>query len=591
MTQAEFQERYVYDPSSDCLGRGGFGAVYRAHDTLRGREVAIKVSEVRDERFRLKHEVDIAKSLPEHRNIAHYEECHTISTLSGAFDFAIMQYYKAGSLEHLLTHESLTVEQRYDILRQLLEGIAFLHSHNIIHRDLKPQNILIDKYRGKITLKITDFGISKHLNDNANSVVTNSLMGVGTLSYASPEQLSSKNIRHNTDLWSFGVLAFRVLTNTLPFTSGQYTADSEDGRNEIIRQIKTGVLPSAIYSISEPWCDIIKRCLTTDNTLRIQTAKECISLLDGNIYREELPNHEEETIKSIEPVIETPIVEKEVVKVKPRRRKKETKETTPVIPYIKTRYDKIFDWIYIIACWGYTTIVAIFTIDFFISAGDWYFWPTLAVIINIVCSFIINLHCIGKNTFNAHLPGVWVSLFVIFILVVWDFLSDTRDIVTTYATCLGLFVVISNIAWLKHVVKWEKRDKDSFGLSRAVKLGFTLPLVLCIASIIYASFYYGIPFLNATYTLVGTIVIPFNVLISIVSEDKDERIMLPTFGIIYTLIATIVAVIIDEYPYNILIPLVLAVYFIIPTYNLIKWIIKSTYKWLYNAISSKIYNR
>ena len=279
MTQAEFQERYSYDLNRDCLGRGGFGAVYRAHDTLRGRDVAIKISEVKDEHIRLKKEVDIAKSIPEHRNIAFYEDCHTIYMPTGYYDIAIMQYYEAGSLEQILQHEQLNLEQRCDILLQTLNGIDFLHSHDIIHRDLKPQNILVDRYKEKLTIKITDFGISKHLDGGENSFVSNSIVGAGTLSYASPEQLAERSIRRNTDLWSFGVLAFRILTGTLPFTTGNYSPSSEQGRGEIMRQITSGTLPPTIANVPQPWRRVIEECLNTDNNQRVQSAKECLEHL------------------------------------------------------------------------------------------------------------------------------------------------------------------------------------------------------------------------------------------------------------------------------------------------------------------------
>ena len=321
MTQAEFQERYSYDLNRDCLGRGGFGAVYRAHDTLRGRDVAIKVSEVKDEHIRLRKEVDIAKSIPEHRNIAFYEECYTIPMLTGNYDFAIMQYYEAGSLEHLLQHEQLSLEQRYDILLQILNGIDYLHSHDIIHRDLKPQNILIDRYKDKLTIKITDFGISKHLANGESSFVSNSIVGAGTLSYASPEQLAERSIRRNTDLWSFGVLAFHILTGTLPFTTGDYSPTSEQGRSEIMRQITSGTLPQTIDTIAEPWRTLIKECLNTDNTQRIQSAKECIERL-ANYEASDREQHEdtvttsEETLYEVnveEGIAEEAIVEEKVI--------------------------------------------------------------------------------------------------------------------------------------------------------------------------------------------------------------------------------------------------------------------------------------
>ena len=301
MTLAEFQERYTYDINRDCLGRGGFGAVYRAHDTLRGRDVAIKIAEVKDEHIRLKTEVDIATSIPEHRNIAFYEACHNISMLTGNYDIAIMQYYEAGSLEQLLQREQLSLEQRYDILLQTLNGIDYLHSHDIIHRDLKPQNILVDRYKDKLTIKITDFGISKHLANGENSFVSNSIVGAGTLSYASPEQLAECSIRRNTDIWSFGVLAFRILTGTLPFTTGDYSPTSEQGRGEIMRQITSGALPPAIATIAEPWRTVIKECLNTDNTQRIQSAKECIERLTNYEARNE--EQHEDIVATIEETI------------------------------------------------------------------------------------------------------------------------------------------------------------------------------------------------------------------------------------------------------------------------------------------------
>lgn len=282
MTQEEFQNRYIYDPQRDCLGRGGFGSVYRAHDTLRGRDVAIKISEVSQENLRLKHEVEIAQSLPEHRNIAHYEQCYTLSSFSGVFDVAVMQYYEAGSLEQILQTDKLDLGQRIEILTQLLDGIVYLHSHNIIHRDLKPQNILVDKYRGKITIKITDFGISKQMEDINRSLVSNSLVGVGTLSYASPEQLAERSIRRNTDLWSFGVIAFRMMTGELPFTCGSFSPKSEQGRSELMRQINGGNLPASIANVPSPWRELIERCITVDNKKRPQSAEECIALLVSN---------------------------------------------------------------------------------------------------------------------------------------------------------------------------------------------------------------------------------------------------------------------------------------------------------------------
>lgn len=280
MTQEEFQKRYLYNTSTDCLGRGGFGSVYRAWDTILSRYVAIKISPIdyQNPGLRLRNEVEKAVGLL-HPNVAHYEECHTFSYPTGDFDFAIMQFYEDGSLDKFIINNALNLDDYHNILRQILLGIAFLHKNNIIHRDLKPQNILIVNHAGNYVPKITDFGISKRLNEGESSAVSNSVLG-GTRFYASPEQLAERKIRKNSDLWSFGIIAYRLFTGTTPFNSGEYSATSEQGRQELFRQMMSGELPSRIDDIHEPWRSIIQKCLIPDNTLRVAHAEECLAILD-----------------------------------------------------------------------------------------------------------------------------------------------------------------------------------------------------------------------------------------------------------------------------------------------------------------------
>jgi serine/threonine protein kinase len=268
MTREEFQKRYGYDANSR-LGNGAFGSVFKAWDDVKNCHVALKIQAVNPKMpdIRLKKEVEIASKL-NHPNVAHYDTCYTFEDLNGESDVAVMSYYEHGSLDNLLRNVDLTMEQREDILVQILDGIAYLHYNGIIHRDLKPQNILILHLKGRYIPKITDFGISKQIVQGENSAISTSLYG-GTYSYVSPEQLKETTIRKNTDLWSFGIIAFQLLTGTYPFNCGSFSPTSQDGRQEQFRQMTSGVLPQEINHIPEPWQTLIRQCLVVDNNERI----------------------------------------------------------------------------------------------------------------------------------------------------------------------------------------------------------------------------------------------------------------------------------------------------------------------------------
>ena len=281
MTLQQFQQRYTYNPSTDFLGGGGFGSVFKAYDTYLDRYVAIKIAKVNPEfeSLRLRKEVDMVQNLPDHPNIANYDTCYTFVQMDGEYDFGIMQCYEEGNLLQLLNKNVLTFAQKQSILTQMLDGLSFLHNNGIIHRDLKPQNVLIVNRKGEYIPKITDFGISKQLDMNQSSVVNNS-HNAGTWAYASPEQLSTKQIRKNTDLWSFGVIAYQVFTGAQPFTTGGHS-NTNSGLVELFRQINSGVLPDAIGGVAEPWQGIIRRCLVADAGKRVRSCEEVMGVLRG----------------------------------------------------------------------------------------------------------------------------------------------------------------------------------------------------------------------------------------------------------------------------------------------------------------------
>lgn len=277
MTLQEFNTRFTYNPATDSLGGGGFGKIFKAWDNDNDCYVALKIQNV-DPQFpevRLSKEVAMAAAL-KHPNIAHYKECHTFSTLTGEVDIAIMSYYENGSLDKLMAGRQLSYDNKVDILTQILHGIAYLHDHGVIHRDLKPQNILILYIDGRYIPKITDFGISKQLKEGDKSSVVNSTKFVSRL-YASPEQLLGENIKKNTDLWSFGVIAYQMFVGKTPFNTAGHTFDSELGRAEFFRQVTSGMLPQEIETIPGAWQHVVRRCMTISNNLRYSQASEVLN--------------------------------------------------------------------------------------------------------------------------------------------------------------------------------------------------------------------------------------------------------------------------------------------------------------------------
>ena len=107
MTQQEFFKRFTYSVSTDRIGGGGFGTVYKAKDHVLHRTVAIKVSEVKttadgQKTFSLKDEFEALNHVPKHPNIANYEEFYSFEMPNGVFDYAVMQYYPDGNLSNAI---------------------------------------------------------------------------------------------------------------------------------------------------------------------------------------------------------------------------------------------------------------------------------------------------------------------------------------------------------------------------------------------------------------------------------------------------------------------------------------------------------
>jgi eukaryotic-like serine/threonine-protein kinase len=205
------------------LGVGGMGEVYRARDTKLRREVAIKVIRpdlVADSKIRRRflQEARTAASI-NHPNIA------TIYAVDEALGlpFIAMELVEGRTVRSLIPEGALTITNALDLAIQIAEGLAEAHRAGVVHRDLKPENIIVT---GNGRAKILDFGISKLRSMRGESqrdsevetrTATEHDTIVGTASYMSPEQVRGEEVDVRSDIFSFGITLYEMLSGRRPF--------------------------------------------------------------------------------------------------------------------------------------------------------------------------------------------------------------------------------------------------------------------------------------------------------------------------------------------------------------------------------------
>ncbi|MGZ4152501.1 MAG: Stk1 family PASTA domain-containing Ser/Thr kinase, partial [Actinomycetota bacterium] len=194
------------------VAAGGMGEVYRAHDAVLEREVAIKVlhpSLAGDAGFveRFRREARSAAGL-NHANIVHV---HDWGAVDGIY-FMVMEYVRGQSLRDVLNAEGmLAPAAAADVLVQVLAALDHAHRKGIVHRDVKPENIMLTPDG---IAKVADFGLARAYAD-ARSTQTG--MVTGTVQYLAPEQLQGEPADPRTDLYSLGIVAYELLTGRVPF--------------------------------------------------------------------------------------------------------------------------------------------------------------------------------------------------------------------------------------------------------------------------------------------------------------------------------------------------------------------------------------
>lgn len=197
------------------LGEGGMGVVYRANDTKLKRDVAIKflpdfISTNKEQRERFEIEAQAAAAL-NHPNIAHI---YAIEETNDEM-FIVMELINGIELRLKNLENRIDNVEFLNIANQIAEGLKVAHNRGIVHRDIKSSNIMI-REDGKI--KIMDFGLAKIGHDDQSTTIDSTS---GTVAYMSPEQIRGESVDHRSDIWSFGVVLYELLSGEMPF-SGDY---------------------------------------------------------------------------------------------------------------------------------------------------------------------------------------------------------------------------------------------------------------------------------------------------------------------------------------------------------------------------------
>lgn len=251
------------------LGRGGFGVVHRARDPLLDREVAIKVVPAKDPEMR-------RRFLREGRIAARLQHpCVTAVHDLGVEEdrlYLVQELLSGEDLRELLSRgEPLAPSRKLDILAGVARGLEYAHGQGVLHRDVKPANVRV---LADGSVKLMDFGIARFL-DRTDQRVTRTGVALGTVGYLAPEQLAAKELDERADVFSFGVLAYELLSGEVPFPG------------ETFSEISYKLLYERAPSLDETWPEcppalalLVADCLERDVSRRPSSFREVLARLE-----------------------------------------------------------------------------------------------------------------------------------------------------------------------------------------------------------------------------------------------------------------------------------------------------------------------
>lgn len=204
----------------EVVGHGGMSSVYRAHDTLLERDVAIKILHghfAGDDEF-------VERFKREARSVAQLQHPSIVTVIDrgqeGDSQYIVFEYIDGENLKELVVRKGrLEVREALQIAIEIAQALAFAHEHGLVHRDVKPQNVLLNGDGGA---KVTDFGIARALDVETGMTQTGTVLG--SSNYIAPEQASGRPVDAKTDVYSLGVVLYELLAGQVPFPGESFVA-------------------------------------------------------------------------------------------------------------------------------------------------------------------------------------------------------------------------------------------------------------------------------------------------------------------------------------------------------------------------------
>jgi eukaryotic-like serine/threonine-protein kinase len=220
-----FADRYEL---TELVGTGGMSSVYKAHDTLLERNVALKILHDHysdDDEF-------VERFKREARAVAQLSHPNIVTVIdrgeAGGRQFIVFEYIDGENLkERLVRSGRLPVEDTLELGLEIAHGLAYAHQYGLVHRDVKPQNVLLN---GDGRAKVTDFGIARSLDVEHGVTQTGTVLG--TSNYIAPEQASGQPVDAQTDVYSLGVVLYELLAGDVPFPGENFVSVAMKHVNE-----------------------------------------------------------------------------------------------------------------------------------------------------------------------------------------------------------------------------------------------------------------------------------------------------------------------------------------------------------------------